>query len=103
MRLFGWNVYVICSELPYRRGGDWIEDVFSKVRRVCAHTLPEENASTGVLTKCGFRKTGELMDPDDGLVWRREKTKRLTDAVMHEAAFFKQRLVCGWVLLIVAA
>jgi ribosomal-protein-alanine N-acetyltransferase len=197
MRFFGWNVYVICSELLYRRGVDWIGDVFNRqikrdwqdasitietphlnlvpktpdelramidgmsseekvqlapdwlaliqaatepdpwlhgftirlreadvlvgncgfkappnaegvveiaygidpdyqgkgyateaatglvdyacshaeVRRVCAHTLPEENASTRVLTKCGFRKTGEVMDRDDGLVWRWEKPK----------------------------
>ena len=28
---------------------------------------------TRVLTKCGFRRVGEVMDPDDGLVWRSEK------------------------------
>ncbi len=38
-----------------------------------AHTCPEPNASTRVLTKCGFRRVGEVMDPDDGLVWRWEK------------------------------
>ena len=45
-------------------------------RQVCvvrAHTLPEPNASTRVLTKCGFRRVGEVIDPDDGLVWRWEK------------------------------
>ena len=44
--------------------------------RVCvvrAHTLPESNASTRVLTKCGFRRIGEVIDPEDGLVWRWEK------------------------------
>jgi RimJ/RimL family protein N-acetyltransferase len=46
-----------------------------RVRTVCAHTLPEENASTRVLIKCGFRKVGEVVDPDDGLVWRWEKHK----------------------------
>ena len=45
----------------------------SKVRVVRAHTLPEANASTRVLTKCGFKQVGEVMDPDDGLVWRWEK------------------------------
>lgn len=45
----------------------------SKVRIVRAHTRPEPNASTRVLTKCGFRLVGEVMDPDDGLVWRWEK------------------------------
>ena len=43
------------------------------VRVVCAHTLPEPNASTRVLTKCGFRFLGEVTDPEDGLVWRWEK------------------------------
>jgi RimJ/RimL family protein N-acetyltransferase len=40
---------------------------------VWAHTLPESNASTQVLTKCEFRQIGEVMDPDDGLVWRWER------------------------------
>lgn len=44
-----------------------------KVRVVRAHTLPESNASARVLTKCGFRRIGEVIDPDDGLVWRWEK------------------------------
>ena len=43
-----------------------------RVRTVCAHTLPEPNASTRVLTKCGFRRLGEVTDPEDGLVWRWE-------------------------------
>ena len=42
------------------------------VRTVRAHTLPEENASTRVLTKCGFQRIGEVQDPEDGLVWRWE-------------------------------
>jgi [ribosomal protein S5]-alanine N-acetyltransferase len=44
-----------------------------KVRVVRAHTRPEPNASTRVLTKCGFRHLGEVIDPEDGLVWRWEK------------------------------
>lgn len=44
------------------------------VRLVRAHTLPEPNASTRVLTKCGFKRIGEVIDPEDGLVWRWEKT-----------------------------
>ena len=40
---------------------------------VRAHTLPEPNASTRVLTKCGFRRVGDVVDPEDGLVWRWEK------------------------------
>ena len=39
---------------------------------VVAHTLAEENPSTRVLTRCGFRRTAELLDPEDGPVWRWE-------------------------------
>ncbi|HEY9907597.1 MAG TPA: GNAT family N-acetyltransferase [Thermosynechococcaceae cyanobacterium] len=46
----------------------------SQVRLVYAHTRPEENASTRVLTKCGFRWVGEVNDPEDGLVWRWVRT-----------------------------
>ena len=45
----------------------------SQVRVVRAHTLPEANASTRVLGKCGFQRIGEVTDPEDGLVWRWEK------------------------------
>lgn len=48
----------------------------SKVRVVRAHTLPELNASTRVLTKCGFRHIGKVVDPDDGPVWRWEKHRQ---------------------------
>ena len=41
--------------------------------RVRAHTLPQPSASTRVLTKCGFRHIGAVIDPEDGLVWRWEK------------------------------
>lgn len=43
------------------------------VRMVCAHTRPHPNASTRVLTKCGFEWVGEVMDAEDGLVWRWER------------------------------
>ena len=49
--------------------------VSERVRVVRAHTLPEPNASTRVLTKCGFRYVGEVIDPEDGLVWRWEKSR----------------------------
>jgi RimJ/RimL family protein N-acetyltransferase len=45
-----------------------------EVRVVRAHTRPEPNASTRVLEKCEFRFLGEVIDPEDGLVWRWEKT-----------------------------
>ena len=49
-----------------------------KVRVVRAHTLPQPNASTHVLTKCGFRRIAEVVDPEDGLVWRWEKDIQTT-------------------------
>lgn len=44
-----------------------------QIRVVRAHTLPEPNASTRVLTRCGFERVGDFVDPQDGLVWRWEK------------------------------
>ena len=41
-------------------------------RHVIAHTRPENNASTHVLKHCGFAYVGEVVDPEDGLVWRWE-------------------------------
>jgi [ribosomal protein S5]-alanine N-acetyltransferase len=43
-----------------------------RVRTIRAHTLPQNNASTRVLTKCGFTLIGEVTHPDDGVVWRWE-------------------------------
>lgn len=37
---------------------------------VCAHTLAEPSASTRVLEKCGMIKVSEVIDPEDGKVWR---------------------------------
>jgi [ribosomal protein S5]-alanine N-acetyltransferase len=44
--------------------------------RVIAHTLPEVNASGSVLGKVGMRRAGEVIDPEDGLVWRWEHAPR---------------------------
>lgn len=46
-----------------------------RVRLVRAHTLPTPNASTRVLQKCGFEHIGEVVDPEDGIVWRWERSK----------------------------
>ena len=43
-----------------------------QVRIVRAHTLPEGIASQRVLLKAGFEKIGEIVDSEDGLVWRFE-------------------------------
>ena len=40
------------------------------IRRVIAHTLPTLSASTRVLAKVGMTFVGEVMDPEDGRVWR---------------------------------
>jgi RimJ/RimL family protein N-acetyltransferase len=45
-----------------------------RVRVIRAHTLPEANASTRVLTKCGFVHVGSVVDPEDGPVWRWERS-----------------------------
>ena len=43
-----------------------------RVRLVCAHTLPERNASTRVLEKLGMKFAGLANDVDEGTVWRWE-------------------------------
>lgn len=55
----------------------------SDVQIVRAHTLPEPNASTRVLTRCGFRNMGDVIDPEDGRVWRWEYRR---DAATRPAA-----------------
>lgn len=42
---------------------------------VVAHTLPEENPSNRALRRNGFAFAGETIDPEDGLVWRWEKSR----------------------------
>ncbi len=43
-----------------------------QMHQIIAHTLPLPNASTRVLKKCGFTFAGEVIDPEDGRVWRWE-------------------------------
>lgn len=45
---------------------------YPEVERVIAHTLPEENASCKVLSKCGFDFVEEVFDLEDGKVWKWE-------------------------------
>lgn len=42
------------------------------VTRICAHTLAQTGASTRVLAKCGLLRVAELVDPEDGPIWRWE-------------------------------
>ena len=46
-----------------------------QVRTIQAHTLPEQNASTRVLLRCGFTLSGEIIHPTDGPVWLWELRK----------------------------
>jgi [ribosomal protein S5]-alanine N-acetyltransferase len=46
-----------------------------RIKVVRAHTLNATNASARVLTKCGFKNVGEVIDPEDGLVTRWERTE----------------------------
>ena len=48
-----------------------------RVRKVRAHTLPEHNASTKILEKCGFTLQEEVKHPEDGLIWRWELQRDL--------------------------
>ena len=41
-------------------------------RRVIAHTRPKNGPSPSVLRRSGFVHVGEVVDPEDGLVWRWE-------------------------------
>jgi RimJ/RimL family protein N-acetyltransferase len=41
---------------------------------VIAHTLPQENASNRALRRNGFAFAGEVVDPEDGQVWRWERS-----------------------------
>lgn len=45
-----------------------------RVRLLRAHTLRDPNPSTKVLRKCGFDFVGEVVEPEDGPVWRWERT-----------------------------
>lgn len=51
----------------------------AEVRKIIAHTLPEENYSSRVLQKIGFTRTDDFNDPDDGLMWRWEINKLTMD------------------------
>jgi RimJ/RimL family protein N-acetyltransferase len=41
-------------------------------RVIRAHTRPENGASARVLESCGLACVGDVVDPEDGLVWRWE-------------------------------
>jgi [ribosomal protein S5]-alanine N-acetyltransferase len=45
------------------------------VHKVIAHTLPDNKASIHVLKNCGMQYVCEVIDPEDGLVWKWEISK----------------------------
>jgi len=47
----------------------------SDVKAVVANTLAEQNASTRVLSKCGFKHVGDTVDDDEGVVWKWERAR----------------------------
>ncbi len=44
----------------------------ARLRTVVAHTLAEPSPSTSVLVRCGFANVAEVLDADDGPIWRWE-------------------------------
>jgi len=63
--------------LATRAAAELVRRAFAdnRTRLVCAHTLPEHNASTRVLEKLGMRFVGLANDADEGTVWRWELTR----------------------------
>ena len=43
-----------------------------EVTKIVAHTRAEENASVRILRRIGLVRVGELVDLDDGPIWRWE-------------------------------
>jgi hypothetical protein len=50
-----------------------------EIQQICAHTLPEMNASSRVLAHCGFEKVRVIEEVDLGPVWRWEKSGLCAD------------------------
>ncbi|OZI08773.1 GNAT family N-acetyltransferase [Siphonobacter sp. BAB-5385] len=48
---------------------------FPEVHTIVAHTHAEENSSAKVLGKVGFQKKTEVLDPEEGSLWRWELTR----------------------------
>jgi [ribosomal protein S5]-alanine N-acetyltransferase len=59
----------------------------ARVQKVIAHTFAATNASTAVLSKCGFHYMGPVEHHADGLVWRweRDRVSRVSDAQSSRA------------------
>jgi len=76
----GWAEIAYLSFLPARRQGvasaiaGQLVTIAGRegATGVRAHTMPQRDASTRVLERNGFVLWGEVIDPDDGPVWRWE-------------------------------
>jgi len=55
-----------------------IADASGEVERVVAQTLREENSSVHICRQLGFAFDGDVVDSEDGLVWRWSKQTSLT-------------------------
>ncbi len=77
----GWVEFAYLTFIPHRGRGvaRGIAAALVKIATdhgavgIRAHTLPEENSSTGVLRRTGFTCLGVVTDPEDGEVWRWER------------------------------
>jgi [ribosomal protein S5]-alanine N-acetyltransferase len=75
---------IACFTFPCFTGRGFAKEMVRKLEEIArgkvslliAHTLPQPNASTSVLTAVGFTRKGEVTDSEDGLVWRWEKDIR---------------------------
>jgi ribosomal-protein-alanine N-acetyltransferase len=76
---FGYRIAPSCrgQGLATEAAAALIQHLFGtgRVTVARAHTLPEPSASTRVLEKCGFRHVEDVVDPEDGPVWRWERSK----------------------------
>ena len=54
------------------------------VRVVRAHTRIENDASARVLSRCGFIRVGEVVDPEDGPVVRWERVEPRPESAQDE-------------------
>lgn len=58
-----------------------------EVNAVVAHTLAEPGPSTRVLERLGFTRAAELVDPDDGPIWRYRRARHGAEGFLGTWAF----------------
>jgi RimJ/RimL family protein N-acetyltransferase len=47
-----------------------LAEASGEAQKIIAHTLPERNFSSRILERTGFTLKGDVIDPEDGRVWR---------------------------------